>query len=86
MNPLSIIAVPSLVVGLLMIFFRQWGGVAFCRLGKFVFAIFKPIPWVWSIVSEVYDPIKAPKRFLFLGSVFVAQAGFLVFLGSRLVG
>ncbi len=85
MNPLSIIAAISLIVGLLMIIFSRWGGIAFCKLGRIVFFIFKPIPWFWTVVTEVYNPNKAPKRFKILGVVFVAQAGLLAVLGSILV-
>ena len=84
MDTMYLIAAPSLVLGLLMIFFNRRGGIAFCKLGRFVFYIFKPIPLVWNIVAEVYNPIKAPKRFVILGSVFVVQAGLLVFIGSFL--
>ncbi len=81
MDTMYIFAAPSLVLGLLMILFNRWGGIAFCKLGRFVFYIFKPIPFIWNIVVEVYNPDKAPKRFVILGLVFVAQAGLLVLLG-----
>jgi hypothetical protein len=84
MNPLHLIAAISLLAGIAMILFSRRIGTVFCALGRFVFFIFKPIPWFWSLVTEVYDPAKAPKRFKILGAVFVAQAAVLVLLAFLL--
>jgi hypothetical protein len=84
MNPPYIVATVSLVAGVLMLLFSRGIGSGFCLLGKTVFVVFKPIAWFWNLVSEVYDPAKAPKRFRILGWVFLIQAVALYILGSVL--
>jgi hypothetical protein len=63
-----------------MLLLRNPISVAFCRLGKFVYYIFRPIKPINALVNAVYDEKRAPRRFSLLGLVFVAQVVFILLL------
>lgn len=77
---LAFIGAGSILIGIIMVVLRHPIAIAFCRLGKFVFFIFRPIKPINALVNFVYDEKKGPSRFSLLGLVFVAQGAFLLLL------
>ena len=74
----------TLLVGLVMIGFRQVVGVAFCRMGRWIWAPFEDVPGLDAMIERVYDEQRAPRIFLMLGIVNVAQSPIFFVLGYLL--
>ena len=86
MNPLVFLGAGSVLVGLVMVILRRPVSTVFCRLGKFVFFIFRPIKPINDLVNFVYDETKAPRLFVLLGLVFLVQGFLLLILAFYLRG
>lgn len=65
----------SFIAGTLMIVFRRAGGIAFCRFGRSslgdrnLWGL-----WFQRQIDEAYDEAAAPRRFFWIGIVFIAQS------------
>lgn len=86
MHALVFLGAGSVLVGLVMVMLRHPVSTVFCRLGKFVFFIFRPIKPINDLVNFVYDEKKAPKIFILLGLVFLMQGVVVLLLAYYLSG
>ena len=65
MNVFGFMGVVLLTLGFLMFWFRDPASRVFCRLGKFVFDVFRWIKPVNALVNFVYDEQKVRREMAF---------------------